>query len=95
MRYFRASLAAYLSVCQQLDAAYGYPNHETKTLRTLPLASELSSDQQGRVYLGISAAYCDFVLPSQMIPELIAAGIVEEITQQQYEAVVPSTVPAT
>jgi len=79
MRYFRASPAVYASICAQLDEAYGYPNAETKTERTLPLATELPSDSSGRVYLAVDAAYCDFILPGQMLPELIASGAVEEI----------------
>ena len=89
MRYFRSTPAVYISICAQLDAAYGYPNPETKTERTLPLASDLPSDSQGRVYLAISADYCEFILPSQMLPELIASGAVEEIDAAAYEAMLP------
>jgi hypothetical protein len=70
-----------------LDAAYGYPNAETKTLRSLPLVSDLPSDGQGRVYLAVSADYCDYNLPSELLPQLIAAGLVDEITAEQYAAV--------
>lgn len=83
-RYFRAAPAVYASVCAQLDAAYGYPNAETKTLRTLPLASELPSDEQGRVYLAIDSEYCDFILPGQLLPDLLDSGAVEELTAEQY-----------
>lgn len=41
MRYFRATPTVYADICAQLDAAYGYPNAETKTERTLPLVAEL------------------------------------------------------
>lgn len=89
MRYFRASPAVYADICAQLDAAYGYPNAETKTERTLPPAAELPTDGQGRVYLAISSAYCEYNLPSEMLPQLIAAGLVDEITAEQYGAVLP------
>lgn len=89
MRYFRSTPAVYADICAQLDAAYGYPNAETKTERTLPMASQLVSDNQGRVYLAISAEYCDYILPREMLPQLLAAGLVEELTQAQYEAVLP------
>jgi hypothetical protein len=92
MRYFRSTPAIYASICAQLDAAYGYPNAATKTERTLPLAADLPSDGQGRVYLAVDAAYCDFILPGQMLPELLASGAVTEITAAQYEAVLPSRV---
>ena len=89
MRYFRSTPAVYRSICSQLDAAYGYPNAETKTERALPLAETLPSDPQGRVYLAISAEYCAYILPSEMLPQLIAAGMAEEITAGQYAAVLP------
>jgi hypothetical protein len=90
MRYFRALPAVYVSICGQLDAAYGYPNAETKTDRTLPLVADLPTDAAGRVYLAVDAAYCDFILPGQMLPDLIASGAVEEITVADYAAVVPA-----
>jgi hypothetical protein len=89
MRYFRSTPAVYASICSQLDAAYGYPNAETKTQRTLPLAVDLPSDSEGRVYLAVSAEYCDFILPGQMLPELLASGAVEEVTQADYAALLP------
>lgn len=89
MRYFRSTPAVYADICAQLDAAYGYPNPETKTERTLPLASELPSDDAGRVYLAISAEYCNYVLPSQLLAQLLASGAVEEITEAEYLAALP------
>jgi hypothetical protein len=87
MRYFRSTPAVYADICAQLDAAYGYPNEATKTLRTLPLADDLPADARGRIYLAVSAEYCEFNLPSELLPQLIAAGLVEEITAAQYDAV--------
>lgn len=94
MRYFRSTQDVYASICQQLDAAYGYPNEATKTVRTLPLASDLPSDSLGRVYLAIQNDFCNFVLPSQMLQQLLASGAVEEITHAEYQAVIPSLPPA-
>ena len=90
MRYFRATPAVYADVCAQLDAAYGYPSEATKTLRTLPLAADLPADAEGLVYLMISADYCDFILPGQLLPELLASGAVEEVTKAEYESLVPA-----
>jgi len=89
MRYFRTTPAVYAGICSQLDTAYGYPNAETKTLRTLPLAVDLPADGQGRLYLAVDAAYCDYILPGQMLPDLLASGAVEELTEAQYLAVAP------
>jgi hypothetical protein len=93
MRYFRATPVIYADIGSQLDAAYGYPNAETKTLRTLSPVADLPADGQGRVYLAVSAAYCDYNLPSELLPQLIAAGLVEEITAEQYAAVLPNVGP--
>ena len=93
MRYFRATVAVYADICQQLDAAYSYPNEATKTLRTLPPAAELPADASGRVYLAITAEYCEFVLPSQMLPQLLASGAVEEIDAATYQAAVQPQEP--
>jgi hypothetical protein len=90
MRYFRSTPAVYTGICSQLNAAYGYPNAETKTEQALPLVSDLPADAQGRVYLAISAAYCDYILPSEMLPELLASGAVEEVTAAVYQAVLPT-----
>lgn len=89
MRYFRSTAAVYAAICAQLDEAYGYPNAETKTERTLPLAADLPSDNHGRVYLTVSAEYCDYILPGQLLPDLLASGAVEELTAAEYEAVLP------
>jgi len=84
MRYFRSTPSVYGSICSQLDAAYGYPNAETKTDRTLPLVETLPTDAQGRVYLAILADYCEYILPSDMLPQLLSSGIVQEIDLAAY-----------
>lgn len=88
-RYFRSTPAVYEQVRATLDAAWGYPNAETKTQTAIPPVGNLLSDNQGRVYLAISAAYCDYILPSEMLPQLLASGAVEEVTAEQYAAVFP------
>lgn len=90
MRYFRSTPTVYASICDQLDAAYGYPNAETKTARTLPLVSELPSDAQGRVYLAVPQEFCDYILPAEMLPQLLASGAVEEVGEAAYRALLPT-----
>jgi hypothetical protein len=84
-RYFSSDAGVYLAVSHQLDAAYGYPNSATKTERALPPVSDLPSDENGTVYLAVDAAYCDYNLPSELLPQLIASGAVEEITEAEYQ----------
>lgn len=89
MRFFRSTPTVYVGICAQLDAAYGYPNAETKTDRTLPLVGDLPADAQGRIYLAISSEYCEYILPSEMLPGLLLSGAVEEIDAAAYESVLP------
>jgi hypothetical protein len=84
-RYFTAAVDVYEAVSAQLDGAYGYPDPETRTERALPLASELPSID-GLLYLAVDATYCDYNLPSQMLPQLINGGLVAEITEAEYAA---------
>jgi hypothetical protein len=93
IRYFRSAPAVYAAICAQLDAAYGYPNEATKTLGTLPLAADLPSDEQGRLYLAVEERFCEFDLPSQLLPQLLASGAVEEVTAADYDAVDPFSIP--
>ena len=92
-RYFIASPSVYAGVCQQLDAAYGYPNAETKTQRALPLAADLPTDAQGRVYLVIAGEYCDYEAAATLLPKLLAVGSVVEITEADYIAAFPLAEP--
>lgn len=89
MRYFRATAAIYEQIRATLDAAWGYPNASTKTETAIPPAAELPADEQGRVYLAVSAEYCDYILPSQLLPQLLASGAVEEISEDTYRASIP------
>lgn len=90
MRHFRSTPAVYAAICAQLDTAYGYPNAATKTMRTLPLSSDLPADAAGLVYLAMQREYCEFILPSQLLADLLASGAVEEVEEATYRAVLPS-----
>jgi hypothetical protein len=87
-RYFTASVDVYAAVSAQLDSAYGYPKPETRTERALPLPSELPS-VDGLLYLAVDATYCDYNLPSEMLPQLLASGAVVEITEEVYRSALP------
>jgi hypothetical protein len=82
-RYFTAVPEVYEAVSAQLDAAYGYPKPETRTERALPMSSDLPNIK-GLLYLAVDATYCDYNLPSELLPQLIDAGLVVEITEAQY-----------
>ena len=88
-RYFRSTPAVYSGICSQLDLAYGYPNAGTRTERALPLTERLPTDSDGRVYLAVDSDQCDFILPSEMLPQLLASGAVEEVDAATYVALLP------
>lgn len=88
-RYFRSTDEVLSLVNSQLNAAYGYPNAETRTSTALPPAAECPHDAEGRVYLAVDGAYCDFILPSEMLPQLIDSGMVEEIDEAAYVSILP------
>jgi hypothetical protein len=93
MMYFRSTQAAYESIRLQLDAAWGYPNAETKTQTAIPPVASLPSDQQGRVYLAVPGFYAEYEAVAAMLPTLLAGGQVEEVTMAQYLEVLPKPVP--
>jgi hypothetical protein len=88
-RYFRSTDEVLSLVNSQLNAAYGYPNEATRTNTALPPAAECPHDAEGRVYLAVDGAYCDFILPSEMLPQLIDSGMVEEIDEATYGSILP------
>lgn len=89
MRRFRSTPAVYESIRVRLNAAWGYPNEETKTATAIPHVSDLPADASGRVYLAVSNGYCDYVLPSEILAELLASGAVEELTADQWKQALP------
>lgn len=94
VRYFRAqSDAAYEAVRSALDAAYGYPNEATKTLTAIPPAAESQHDSAGRVYLTASDAECEYPAVSELLPQVVASGLVEEIDEAMYLSAFPATIP--
>lgn len=92
IRYFRSSPITYTYIAAQLDAAYGYPRPETHTDRALPTVDTLPTDEIGRVYLAVSAKYCNYILPSQLLADMLFSGEIEEITFEQYQEVLPEIV---
>lgn len=84
LRYFRSTEAILEQVRATLDAAWGFPNAETKTETALDPAASSPRDSQGRVYVVISWEYCGYEPAATMLPELIASGAVEEIDHAEY-----------
>jgi hypothetical protein len=93
VRYFRSTPAVYETVRSTLDSAWGYPNSETRTETAIPPVSQLPLDSDGRVYLYVSEEYCNYVLPFELLSDLLGSGAVEEITESQFWLAVRPTTP--
>jgi hypothetical protein len=95
MRYFRclAGDEAYEQIRQTLDAVWGHPNAETKTITCIDPASVAPRDTQGRILLAVNNEFVAYPAAAEMLPELLARGAVEEITEADYRAAVESPSP--
>ena len=87
MRYFRtASDEVYEQARLTLDAAWGHPNEATKTVTCIDPAAVAPRDAQGRIVLAVPDSFCQFTVAADLLPQLLAAGVVEEIDEATYRA---------
>lgn len=91
MRFFRTSDAAlYETVRLQLDAAWGHPTPDGRTLTCFDPVAVAPRDAAGRILLATNDAFCEFAAVAGVLPSLLASGAVEEITAADYQPVVPA-----
>jgi hypothetical protein len=89
MRYFRtASDEVYEQARLTLDAAWGHPNEETKTVTCIDPAAVAPRDAQGRIVLAVNTEFTQFPAAAAILPGLLASGAVEEIDLATYTAAV-------
>ena len=88
MRFFRATPAVYEQVRVQLDAAWGNPS-PNGTVTCIEPDATAPHDTQGRTVLAVHDEFCTFSVAADLLPQLLASGAVEEITQAQYMAALP------
>ena len=86
MRYFRclAGDEAYEQIRSTLDAVWGHPNQETKTLTCIDAADVAPRDTQGRIMLATSEAFCEYAASEQMLASVLSSGVIEEIDAADY-----------
>ena len=92
MRFFRSTPAVYEQVRTQLDAAWGNPS-PNGTATCIEPAATAPHDAQGRVVLAVHDEFCEYEAAAAMLPQLLASGVVEEITADQYAASLPPPTP--
>jgi len=92
MRYFRCESgdALYEQVRTTLDAAWGKPN-DLGSVTCIEPAATAPRDAQGRIVLAVRDEFCTYTVACDLLPEMLAAGAVSEITAEQYAACVTSS----
>ncbi len=94
VRYFRtASHEVYEQARLTLDAAWGHPNAATKTVTCIDPAAVAPRDPQGRIVLAVDDAFCEYSVAVDLLPQLLASGVVEEISRATYLASFVYTLP--
>jgi hypothetical protein len=90
MRYFRceAGDTAYEQARLALDAAWGHPNAETKTVTCISPAAVAPSDAEGRIVLAVHEQFVEYPAASQMLGYMLGIGAAVEITAAEYAAAV-------
>jgi len=86
-RFFAADPDAYESLRAQVDAAWGYPTQYTQT--SVPPAAVQFRDPSGRCLIGLRLSWLSWEPVSSLVPQTIAAGLAEEITEAEYWALMP------
>ena len=85
MRFFRISNdESYEQARATLDAAWGHPNAVTVTC--VEPAATAPHDAEGRVLLAVNDEFVGYAPADTLLPQWIAAGVVEEIDAATYEA---------
>jgi hypothetical protein len=86
MIYLRATAEVYEYARATVDAARGLPARGQVTSFTP--AADAPTDEQGRVYLALRES--DLTADgADLLPGLLSGGMVEEITEAQYQAALP------
>jgi len=87
-RFFRGDVATYETIRADLDAAWGLPNDKGTTTCISP-ATTAPKDSQGRVLLAVNDEFATCEPAATLLPQLLASGAVQEISQAAYRASLP------
>lgn len=80
-RFFVAAPIVFESVRQMADQAWGLPRNGQRTA-IAPI--EFCPVVDSMVYLCVRADHCEYPPFDVALPEMLAAGAVQEITEEQY-----------
>ena len=86
-RFLKASPAVYESMRLQIDAAWGYPTPHTETC--IPTAADQFKAADGDCIMGVKVEWCEWEPVATLLPQMLAAGVVTEISEADYWAAMP------
>jgi hypothetical protein len=87
MRFFlTADDAVYEQARLTLDAAWGHPTPDGTTITCIDPAAVAPRNSQGRIVLAVDDEFCTYSVAAELLPQLLASGAVEEITEADYMA---------
>jgi hypothetical protein len=90
MRFFRTpDESLYENVRATLDAAWGHPSADGRTITAFDPAAVAPRDAAGRLLLAVNDEFTTWEPAATLLPQLLASGAVEEITQAEYQAALP------
>lgn len=84
-RFFYADAQVYEAMRTQFDAIFGHPSAATQTVYE-PVGSAIR-DAEGRCYLAMRSAYCEWEDVAESLVALLESGAVTEISKADYLAV--------
>jgi hypothetical protein len=87
-RFFRGDVATYEAIRSDLDTAWGLPN-DKGTATCIAPAATAPKDSQGRVLLAVHDEFASWEPAATLLPQLLASGAVEEISEATYRAALP------
>lgn len=94
MRYFRtADAELYEAIRSQLDAAWGHPTADGKTLTCIDPVEVAPRDGLGNVLLAVRDEFVGYEPAASLVPRLLATKDVEEISEAVFGAAVSNDVP--
>ena len=90
-RFFSAPEETYEMVRTGLDSAWGLPNDKGTNTCMRPLSDNPPRDSQGRVIVAVQSDWCQWEPATEMLPQLLASGAIQEITEAAYLASLPES----
>jgi len=87
MRYFRASSdEVYEQARLTLDAVWGHPDESRNIRSCITPAVDAPRGNDGRVVLAVHDEFVQYSVAVDLLPQLLAMGVVDEIDAATYHA---------